>query len=227
MPLIHISYYKIIFLYGGFMQSLQIKTDELKSDIINKDLKQLKKKKLKLIPTDKNKFDESIENYNYYIKLIKKLKKYLDDDCQQIVDTVYNKNGNIVWLVAKFNISNMEVEMPVDIRIMTVEAGDTYMSCSYYNEVGHGMLYINSFESRRPNYGYGKLLLDNLSYIISNINCKFEYINKTKNLEFKIIEIIRGKSMATKSIISQENLNIIYKKYGFEIDNKNNMIKKL
>ncbi|MGL5314078.1 MAG: hypothetical protein ACRC92_12590 [Peptostreptococcaceae bacterium] len=209
------------------MQSLQIKTNELKSNIINKDLKQLKKKKLKLISKDKNKCNESIENYNYYIKLTKKLKKYIEDDCEQIVDTVYDKYGNIVWLVAKFNISNMEIEMPVDIRIITVEAGDTFMSCSYYKEVDRGMLYINSFESRRPNCGYGNLLLDNLSYIISNINCKFEYINKIKDFDFKAIEIIRGKSIATKSIISQENLNRIYKKYGFEIDNKNNMIKKL
>lgn len=207
------------------MQSLKRKTNELKSNIINKDLKQLKKNKLKSISTDKNECDESIKNYNYYIKLTKRLKKYIDEDYEQIVDTVIDKKGRIVWLVAKFKTSDMEIEMPIDIRIITGDSGDTYMSCSYYNEQDGGMLYISRFESKRPNYGYGKLLLENLPYIIKNINYKFDDINKMENLELKNIKTIRGRSMATKSIISQEDLNRLYKKYGFEIDNKNNISK--
>lgn len=211
------------------MQSLQVKTDELKSNIINKDLKKLKKNKFKLISTN-NKIDisdESIKIYNYYIKLTKRLKKYLEDDYEQIVDIRYDKHGKIVWLVAKFNVLNNEIDMPIDIRIMTGEDGDSYMNCSYYNNLNKGILYINRFESKRPNHGYGKLLLENLEYMISNINYKFECINKTSNMNLKDIIMIKGRAIPTKSIISQKNLNELYKKYGFDIDEKNNISKTL
>ena len=209
------------------MQSLQIKMNELKSNIINKDLKQLKKNKYKIIPTDKNKYDESIKNYNYYIKLTKKIKKYIKDDYVHIVDTRHDKYGNIVWLVAKFDISQMEIEMPIDIRIITDQNGDTYMNCAYYNEPNGGILYINIFESRRYNQGYGKLLLENLVCVVNSINNKFDYYNNKNNISLKNIEVIKGKAMPTESIINQFDLNRLYKKYGFEIDDKNNIIKRL
>lgn len=207
------------------MYSLENKTNEIKSIIINKNLKKIKQSKFKLISKDRyrNENIESLEIYNHYVKLIKRLKKYLDEGYQYIIDIRHDNNGDIVWLACKYNLYNNDIEIPIDIRIISVENGDTYMDCSYYNRAS--MLYINRFESKRPNHGYGKLLLENLDYVIQNINNKLDYINNKSNINFSKISYVKGKSIPTKSIISQKNLNKLYQKYGFSIDGKNNIVK--
>jgi len=211
------------------MISLEQKTDEIKSIIINKDIKKLKQNKFKLISKDKylDESNENIEKYNYYVKLSKRLKRYLNEKCEEIIEIRYDGYGKIVFLVSKFNLYDSEIEMPIDIRIITGDNGDTYMSCSYYSDTNHGILYINRFESKRPNHGYGSLLLKNLDYIIKTINERFEIINQNSNSKFLNIDTIKGKAIPSKSIINQKNLNTLYRKYGFDIDDKNNIIKYL
>ncbi|MGL5346214.1 MAG: hypothetical protein ACRDA3_02585 [Peptostreptococcaceae bacterium] len=209
------------------MQDIQIKIDELKSNIINKDLKQLRKNKLKIIGIDKNNNseDEFINNYNYYIKLTKKIKRYIEEGYEHIVDIRYDNCKKMICLVSKFSTSEMEIEMPIDIRVITGDSGDTYMDCSYYNEEEYGLLFINKFESKKLRCGYGSLILENLDFIVENINHKLNVINLKEMKNFKMIKVVSGKSIPTKSIISQENLNKLYIRYGFEIDNKNNIKK--
>lgn len=209
------------------MQNIQVKIDELKSNIINKDLKQIRKNKFKVININKttNREQEYIEKYNYYVKLGKKLKKYIQEDYEHILDIKYDNCGKMICLVAKFSISKMEIEMPIDIRIIIGDGGDTYMDCSYYNKEEYGLLFINKFEARKLRCGYGSLILDSLDSIVKNLNERFEDINTKDKNHLKDIKIIKGRSIPTKSIISQENLNKLYTKYGFEIDDKNNMKK--
>ena len=209
------------------MQNIQVKIDELKSNIINKDLKQLRKNKLKAIGIDKqnNNEEEYINKHNYYIKLAKKIKKYLEEGYEHIVDIKYDNCGKMICLVSKFSISEMEIEMPIDIRVIIGDGGDTYMDCSYYNEGEYGLLFINRFESKKLRCGYGSLILENLDFIIENINHKLNNINLKEMKNFKYIKLVTGKSIPTKSIISQENLNKLYIMYGFEIDDKNIMKK--
>ncbi|MDO7206497.1 hypothetical protein Q5M85_22740 [Paraclostridium bifermentans] len=40
------------------------------------------------------------------------------------------------------------------------------MDCSYYNLEDGGILYIKEFTSGKPNNGYGKIILENLDYIV-------------------------------------------------------------
>ena len=42
---------------------------------------------------------------------------------------------------------------------------------------------------------------------------------------FKPIKIIKGRAIPFKSVISQEDLNKLYTKYGFKIDNNNYLLK--
>lgn len=207
------------------MYSLKNKTNEIKSIIVNKNIKKIKQSKFKLISKDKfmNENIDSIDTYNYYVKLSKKLKRYLDEKYQYIIDIRKDKYNDIVWLVCKYNLYESDIEIPIDIRIISVKNGDTYMDCCYYNE--SSILYINRFESKRPNYGYGNLLLQNLDYVIQNINNKFDEINSNSDRYFSKISCIKGKSIPTKTIINQKSLNKLYKKYRFNIDDKNNIIK--
>ncbi len=61
------------------MKDLLHKIDEMKLNLNSKDIKSIKKSKLKTISTKEiNKENKQIiTTYNYYVKLIKKLKKYL------------------------------------------------------------------------------------------------------------------------------------------------------
>ncbi|MBQ3421164.1 MAG: hypothetical protein IJH34_05760, partial [Romboutsia sp.] len=80
------------------MISLEQKTDEIKSIIINKDIKKLKQNKFKLISKDKylDESNENIEKYNYYVKLSKRLKKYLNEKWEEIIEIRYDGYDKIV-----------------------------------------------------------------------------------------------------------------------------------
>lgn len=70
------------------------------------------------------------------------------------------------------------------------------------------------------------MLIDNLSFIIDNINIKLiNYNNYNETYNFKPIKIQRKILMSFKLIISKEDLNKLYIKYGFKIDNNNYLLK--
>ena len=70
------------------------------------------------------------------------------------------------------------------------------------------------------------MLIDNLSFIIDNINIKLiNYNNYNETYNFKPIKIQRKILMSFKLIISKEDLNKLYIKYGFKIDNNNYFLK--
>ncbi|MGL6107142.1 hypothetical protein [Romboutsia sp.] len=207
------------------MQNLQIKINELESNIIEKDLNKIKKNKLKPISQKdtKDKSEINIKKYNYYVKLSKKIKKYIEECNYYTINIKHDRYNNIVCLVTKFNIAEMEVSMPIDIRVMNGHLKDTYMKCSYYNQGECGLLYIDEFMAGKPGYGYGSLLLSNLKNIIESINANINKCNIKEKCNFKEIKVVKGKSFPYNGIISQGNLNKLYIKHGFDIDCRNNM----
>ncbi|WP_270506975.1 hypothetical protein, partial [Paraclostridium sordellii] len=63
-----------------------------------------------------------------------------------------------------------------------------------------------------------------LDYIVNKINTILDYYNHyNDNCIFNYIQYIEGIAIPFKSIISQENLNKIYRKYGFTINEKDGM----
>lgn len=165
-----------------------------------------------------------VKEYNYYAKLTKKVKKYIKTDEDIIFNTYKDKRGKIICLLIKFDINKMEIFMPIDIRIITGDTKDTFMDCTYYNLEKEGKLYIKEFSSGKPRNGYGKIILKNIENIIENINLKLDSYNHYSNdYKFNYIKIIEGMAIPTKTIISQKELNKLYRKYGFFVDEKNNM----
>lgn len=208
------------------MENLLSKIDEMKNNLMLKDIDSIKKNKYKTISTKdiNNKNKDVINLYNYYVKLIKKVKKYLNTDEEIIFEVKKHKTSKLVCLMSKLNTDEIEIFMKIDIRVLTGDTKDTYMNCTYYNIKDEGMLYINEFSSGKPNNGYGKIILKNLDEIISNINKKLDLYNHySEDYTFNYIKKLEGIAIPYKTIISQELLNKIYRKYGFQVDEKNNM----
>ncbi|MGL5755643.1 MAG: hypothetical protein ACRCYC_09990 [Paraclostridium sp.] len=208
------------------MENLLSKIDEMKSNLILKNIESIKKNKYKTISTKdiNNENKDVVNTYNYYVKLIKKVKKYLNTEEEVMFEVKKHVNRKLVCLMTKLNKNEIEIFMKIDIRILTGNTKDTYMNCTYYNIKDEGMLYINEFSSGKPNNGYGKIILENLEYIVNNINRKLDsYNHYFEDYTFKYINRIEGIAIPYKPIISQESLNKIYRKYNFEVDEKNNM----
>lgn len=208
------------------METFLFKIDEIKKILNSRDIESIKKSKYKTIPAkDIRKETKKIsELYNYYVKLVKKVKRYLlDGDCI-FLETKEHSINKIVCLMIKIKKSEIEEFMKVDIRVLTGDTKDTYMNCTYYNIEKRGILYINEFTSGKPKFGYGKIILSNLDYIVNKINTILDYYNHyNDNCIFNYIQYIEGIAIPFKSIISQENLNKIYRKYGFTINEKDGM----
>lgn len=205
------------------MNSIDI-ISKIKKDLINRDIKAIQKYKLQLIK-DCNIRDtqdkELIKCYNYHIKLIRKIKKYLKGSTGYdiIINAKEHQKSNLITLVSKINPNEINIGISVDIRLLTGSRDESYMDCTYYPS--QSTIYINDFRSSISNRGYGKIILDNLDEILEDLNKILEkhYLNR--------IMIIRGKMIANKHIISEENLKKMYIKYGFEVDNSNNILKVL
>ena len=209
------------------MLDLEVKIYEMKSNLMSKNIKYIRKCKYKIIP----KKEEYIYNgdvvkiYNYYVKLINKLKKYIKDSNYIDFYTKYDKFNNLVCLVTKFDVNEIDINIPIDIRVIIGDKNDTYIRGSYY-EGKCGILYLEEFSSGSRSNGYGAMLLENLNYIVDNINNKLSSHNKcNKNYNFKLINLIKGRAIPFKSVISQEDLKRLYLKYGFKVDKDNYLLK--
>ena len=209
------------------MLDLESKIDEIKFNLISKNIKYIRKFKYKTISIKEeiiyNK--EKIKTYNYYVKLINKLKKHMR--LSEYIDfyTAYDKFDNLVCLITKFDINKIDINIPIDIRIIIGDKKDTYIYASYY-QGKCGILYLEEFVSESRRNGYGSMMLENLNLIVNNINNELNNYNKSrKTNNFKLIQIIKGKSIPFKSIISQDDLNKLYLKYGFKVDEDNYLFK--
>ena len=208
------------------MEDLLHKIDEMKQNLKSKDIKSIKESKLKTISTKEINEDNKhiITTYNYYVKLTKKIKKCLKTEEDIIFEVKEDNFNRMICLIVKLIKSEMEIFMPIDIRVFTGDTKDTYMDCSYYNLEDGGTLYIKEFTSGKPNHGYGKIILENLNYIANKINMRLDsYNHYFEDYKFNYINKIEGIAIPSKSIITQESLNKIYRKYGFEVDEQNNM----
>jgi len=210
------------------MNSPDIKINEVKTNLVNKNIKAIRKNKLKVIKSEdiKNMRLEDrnlLEEYNYYVKLLKKIKKYINknEDLLTILNVENDKVGKIIYIVVKINIKEIGIGIPIELRIITGDTNDTYMDCTYYEIREQSRLYINDFKSTKPNQGYGGVLLKNLDNIAKELN---EYL---KIYKYRNIKIIEGDLVADKNIISEIDLKDMYIKYGFEIDIKNNIKRKV
>ena len=209
------------------MLDLESKIDEIKFNLISKNIKYIRKFKYKTISIKEeiiyNK--EKIKTYNYYVKLINKLKKHMR--LSEYIDfyTAYDKFDNLVCLITKFDINKIDINIPIDIRVIIGDKKDTYINASYY-QGKCGILYLEEFVSGSRRNGYGSMMLENLNLIVNNINNELNNYNKSrKTNKFKLIQIIKGKSIPFKSIISQDDLNKLYLKYGFKVDEDNYLFK--
>ncbi len=206
------------------MNSLDIKIDEIKSNLIKKNIKAIKKSKLKIIKNEeiKNISQEeinSLKEYNYYVKLLKKIKKYINknENLITILNVENDKVGKIIYVVVSIDIKEINIGIPINIQIISGNTNNTYMDCTYYEKIDKSSLHINYFKSIRPNQGYGRIILKNLNNIIKEVNETLQSYN------YEDIKIVEGDLVADKNIISEKDLKKMYMRYGFEIDSKNNM----
>lgn len=209
------------------MLYLEAKIDEIKFNLISKDIKYIRNFKYKTISIKEESIynKEIIKNYNYYVKLINKLKKYVKNNEYIDFYTSYDKFNNLICLITKFDINTIDINIPIEMRIIVGDKKDTYIKASYY-QGKCGILYLEEFVSKSRKNGYGSIMLENLDYIINNINNELNNYNKNiKDNKFKLIQIIKGKAIPFKSVISQKDLNKLYLKYGFEVDKDNYLFK--
>lgn len=209
------------------MLDLEVKIYEMKSNLMSKNIKYIRKCNYKTIPIkEEYRYNEDVVKiYNYYVKLINKLKKYIKDSNYIDFYTKYDKFNNLVCLVTKFDVNEIDINIPIDIRVIIGDKNDTYIRGSYY-EGKCGILYLEEFSSGSRRNGYGSMLLENLNYIVDNINNKLSSYNAcNKSYNFKLINLIKGRAIPFKSVISQEDLNRLYLKYGFKVDKDNYLLK--
>ena len=209
------------------MNSLDIKISEMKNNLMEENMKAIQKEKSKLIKNKikKNKHQEEflIEEYNYHLKLIKKINKYikLNENTSMILQRKTDLEHNIVYIVICIQNNKLDVGIPIDIRVLTGNKSEAYMDCTYYEKEDSGVLYIDNFRSIVPRKGYGAILLKELDNIVEEIN------SKLKKENIKPINMIKGHLIADKNVIDEKILRKIYKLYNFEIDHENKILRKI
>ncbi len=207
------------------MYKLENKTCEIKKCLIDKDISKIRKLKLNLIKEEHNNLSceevSIINEYNYYVKLLKKLQRHikLNEEKTIIMDLAKDKLQNIITIVTSIDFRQRVIGIPVEINILCGDMNKVCMECTCYEIIDYSTLYIDNFKSRISNKGYGSIILKRLDDIVSEIN------KKLREAKIREIKYIDGLVVADKNIISESNLINLYKKYGFKIDNKNNMIK--
>uniref|UniRef100_UPI0005A6A261 hypothetical protein n=1 Tax=Faecalimicrobium dakarense TaxID=1301100 RepID=UPI0005A6A261 len=206
------------------MCTLDTKIKEMKEYLKDKDINKIKKLKLNTKYDNLNLEDASLLNeYEYYIRLLKKLKRYikLNEDKHLILDIEEDKNKFIVGILSTINFNAKDIGIPIDIMLLTGTVNKSYMDCISYKIDSYAMLYIYNFRSRISNEGYGSMLLMKLDYRIKEIN---KVLNKYNLKEIKSVE---GLVVADKNIINDNDLISLYKRYGFEVDKNNRMRKSI
>lgn len=205
--------------------TLDIKIKEMKEYLIEKDINKIQNIKLKNIKEpDLDEEDESLLNeYKYYVKLLKRLKKYikLNEDKHMIIDISLDRNDNIVGILTTINLNSNDVGIPIEIILLTGSSNKSYMDCICYDINNYALLYINNFRSKISNKGYGSILLRKLEDKAKEINVVL------RKYGLKEITSVEGIAVADKNVIDENSLINLYKQYGFNVDCDNNMVKYL
>lgn len=206
------------------MCTLDVKIKEMKEYLREKDINKIKKLKLNTKYDNLDLEDANLLNeYEYYIRLLKKLKRYikLNEDKYLLLDIEEDKNKFIVGILSIINFNANDIGIPIDIILLTGNLNKSYMDCISYKIDNCAMLYIYNFRSRISNKGYGSMLLMKLDDRIKEIN---KVLNKYNLKEIKSVE---GLVVADKNIINENDLISLYKRYGFEIDKNNRILKSI
>ncbi|RDY27259.1 hypothetical protein CHL78_009730 [Romboutsia weinsteinii] len=210
------------------MCTLDMKIQEIKKYLIEKDINQIKKFKLDFIKKiDKDnllqKDNHLLHKLDYYTKLIKKIKFYLklNEDKKVIMDIDKDKNEDIVCILTSIDLHSNDIGIPVEIILFTGNTNKACMYCVCYEVNEYAMLYINNFRARFSNKGYGSILLKNLDAKIIELN---QFL---KSCNLKTIKSIEGLVAADKNVIKESDLIRFYRKYGFIVDEYNNMVKNI
>lgn len=206
------------------METLDIKINKMKQYINTKDISAINKLKLSVIK-ENNKYNlneedfKYIDEYNYYVKFLKNLKRYIRvNNKKNIIIKVYKDNlDRLMYIIISIDIDTISVGIPVDIQTLSGSKNKAYMECIYYQYKERSSLYINNFRAIKSKNGYGGKILINLKDIIRDIN------KALKDNNLKEIKIIEGLLVADENIISEKDLRNLYKKYGFIIDDQNNI----
>lgn len=203
------------------MNSLPMKISELKKNLMDINIKAIKKNKNKPIKINSvNQEDIKLVNdYNYHVKLAKRIKKYMviNQACEIILKMKEDVFGKIICIAISVEKNKIDIGLPIDIKIISGNECNAVLNCSYYNNYYGGRLYLNDFRSSVPNKGYGGIILKNLDDIIT-------WINKILiNLHYEEIILLEGVMIPNKNIICEDNLRKLYLKYNFQIDTRNNI----
>lgn len=206
------------------METLDIKINKMKQYINTKDISAINKLKLSVIK-ENNKYNlnkedfKYIDEYNYYVKFLKNLKRYIRvNDKKNIIIKAYKDNfDRLMYIIISIDIDTISVGIPVNIQTLSGSKNKAYMECIYYQYKERSSLYINNFRAIKSKNGYGGKILINLKDIIRDIN------KALKDNNLKEIKIIEGLLVADENIISEKDLRNLYKKYGFIIDDQNNI----
>lgn len=206
------------------METLDIKINKMKQYINTKDISAINKLKLSVIK-ENNKYNlneedfKYIDEYNYYVNFLKNLKRYIRvNDKKNIIIKAYKDNlDRLMYIIINIDIDTISVGIPVNIQTLSGSKNKAYMECIYYQYKERSSLYINNFRAIKSKNGYGGKILINLKDIIRDIN------KALKDNNLKEIKIIEGLLVADENIISEKDLRNLYKKYGFIIDDQNNI----
>ena len=138
-----------------------------------------------------------------------------------MMDVDKDKNENMVCILTTIDLNSNDIGIPIEIMLLTGNTNKACMYCVCYDVYEYAMLYINNFRSRFSNKGYGSILLKNLDSMVIELNHFFN-INGSKE-----IKSVEGLVAADKNIIKEIDLIRFYRKYGFVVDEYNNMVKSI
>ena len=115
------------------------------------------------------------------------MKKHIKDSSDIQIYTRYDKFNNLVCLVSKFDINQIDINLNIDIRIIIGDKYDTYMKATYlslihislsaYQNPPLATVDINAYEL---GYSAAKLLINNLE---GKEHAKRHYIVDTEFIE--------------------------------------------
>ncbi|MGL4913758.1 MAG: hypothetical protein ACRC3Y_15155 [Romboutsia sp.] len=203
------------------MNSLPMNIRNFKENLMDINVATIRKIKSKPIEL---RFEDTDENnliieYNYYVKLIKRIKKFIiQNKCKNIIlRTIEDRLSNIICIAISIDKDKLDLGVGVMINIITGNNCSAYLDCTYYDANEGGLLYLNNFRSSKTKQGYGGIILSYLDEIVYSIN---ENLNK---MGYKSIIVAKGVMTPDKNIIKDDDLRSLYLKYDFSIESNNNI----
>lgn len=178
-----------------------------------------------------------VEKYNQNLRVFKDLKFYIKQSHTRVSPSFTrirfgkDHNGDLICLF--FDINKFLYEEAASIYVFFGDDRSPYESASIMTleykpcrTFGYAKAEIIQFKTRRLKQGGGAFILDNLEWIIRdinkviiNMNKIIINVNKSTSSDFEkkyLIREICGEVAPIKNIISKENLIKFYHKHGFK-----------